>query len=78
MSPLFTIGDWTVDYAGQIKHLKCDHPLTWSTNHRCWIRSGFDEGHYVPVAAPAMVALISKIQYDVWFTTTRNGRHEKS
>ena len=66
------IGDWSIDDAGKIGHLKCNGDPTWSTYHRCWIgygyktNAGFAAGHYVEIHVPEFVGLLSKTQYEIW------------
>lgn len=68
-----TIGEWQIDDAGMIIHLKCSSK-TWAYTHRCWVPDapsrcsykGLLTGYYIQVRAPEMVILISKNQYEVW------------
>lgn len=67
-----TIGDWTIDDAGKIKHLKCDQDATWNIYHRCFVvtrmnpLNGILEGHYETIRVPDFVNLIAKAQYEIW------------
>mgnify|MGYP003693552885 CR=1 FL=1 len=57
-----TIGDWTIDDAGMIKHLKYKESAgSWLHHHRCWISAGYisttghEAGAYKDMMAPEFV-----------------------
>lgn len=60
-----TIGEWQVDDAGMITHLKCKE-RTWAYSHRCWGYITPLTGHYIQVTAPEFIQLLSKNTYEVW------------
>lgn len=74
-----TIGDWSIDDAGMITHLKCRQPASsWAHQHRCWVDAGYcsvtwqPAGKYTEITAPEMVCLIAKIRYDIWAASRKS------